>query len=68
MLKNRTSISYVAVPKIDQRQSETSSDGLLSSSTTTTVMTFVSPRWFFGTSVENGGAQAFQTAYQSSKL
>ena len=64
MLKNRTSISYVAIPKLDQRQSQVSSDGLLSSSTTTFVDTFVSPRWFFGTSVENGGAQAFQTAYK----
>lgn len=63
MAKNRTAVSYVAIPDVKQDQQTTSSDGLLQSSTTTTITSYVKPHWFFGSAVENGGAQSFATAY-----
>ena len=63
MLKNRTAISYVAIANVRQAQSTSSSSDLMTSSSTTTVTSFVHPTWLFGTAIENGGPQAFQTAY-----
>ena len=64
MQKNRTAIGYVAVADVKQDVQQSSSDGLFQSSSTTTVNSYVKSKFFFATSVENGGLQAFQTAYQ----
>jgi len=63
MLKNRTSVGYVSIPNIRQEQQTSSSGGLFTTTSTTTVSTYVKPMWIFATSVENGGAQAFQAQY-----
>jgi len=64
MLKNRTAIAYAAIASVRQSSQTTESGGLLSTSTTTTVQSFVKPEWYWGSSVENGGAAAFQTAFK----
>ena len=53
----------VAIANVRQAQATSSSSDLMTSSSTTTVTSFVHPTWLFGTAIENGGPQAFQTAY-----
>lgn len=63
MAKNRTAISYVALAELHQDVQTSSSGSLLKSSSSTIVTSYVKPHWYFGTAIENGGAQAFATAY-----
>lgn len=60
MLKYHTPVSYVTIPEVKQEQGVSSSDSLLTASTTTTVISNVTPRWIFGVPSDVGGQQAFR--------
>lgn len=62
-MKHRTAIAMTAIADVKQEEMQTSSDGLLQTSTTTTISTRVKPRWIASSSAENGGAQAFTTQF-----